>query len=146
MFKTFQTDMRAAMKSGDKEKLSTLRMLISAVQYEEVARDTPLEESDYVTILQREVKKRNEAAEAFRTGGREEDALKEEREAVILKAYLPKQMSEAEIREAIQAVIAEKGLAASKAQMGMLMKEMMARFKGKTDGKTVQVLAAEILK
>jgi len=146
MFKTFQTDMRAAMKSGDKEKLSTLRMLISAVQYEEVARDTPLEESDYVTILQREVKKRNEAAEAFRTGGREEDALKEEREAVILKAYLPKQMSEAEIREAIQAVIAEKGLAASKAQMGMLMKEMMARFKGKTDGKTVQTLAAEILK
>ena len=145
MFKTFQTDMRAAMKSGDKEKLSTLRMLISAVQYEEVARDTPLEESDYVTILQREVKKRNEAAEAFRTGGREEDALKEEREAVILKAYLPQQMTEAELREAIQTVITEKGLT-GKAQMGMLMKEMMARFKGKTDGKTVQTLAAEILK
>jgi len=145
MKKRFQDDMRAAMKSGDKEKLSTLRMLISAVQYEEVARDKPLEEADFVAILQREVKKRNEAAEAFRTGGREEDALKEEREAVILKAYLPQQMTEAELREAIQAVIAEKGLT-GKAQMGMLMKEMMARHKGKTDGKTVQTLAAELLK
>jgi uncharacterized protein YqeY len=137
--------MKAAMKSGDKEKLSTLRMLISAVQYEEVARDKPLEQSDYLTILAREVKKRNEAAEAYRTGGREENALKEEREAVILKAYLPQQMSEAEIREAIQAVIAEKGLTAEKAQLGLLMKEMMARFKGKVDGKMVQVLAGEYL-
>ena len=144
MIKIFQADMRAAMKSGDKEKLSTLRMLISAVQYEEVARDKPLEEADYVAILQREVKKRNEAAEAFRTGGREDSALKEEREAVILKAYLPQQMSEAELREAIQAVIAEKGFT-GKAQMGLLMREMMARYKGKTDGKTVQALAAELL-
>jgi len=145
MIKRFQADMRAAMKSGEKEKLSTLRMLISALQYEEVAKGGPLEESDYLTILQREVKKRNEAAEAFRSGSREEDAMKEEREAVILKAYMPQQMTEAEIRAAIEAVIAEKGLS-GKAQMGMLMKEMMARFKGKVDGKAVQALAAELLK
>ena len=145
MLTKFQSDMKQAMKSGDKEKLSTLRMLISAVQYEEVAKGQPLEEADYLTVLAREVKKRKEASEAFRTGGREEDALKEEREAVILRAYLPQQMTEAEIREAIQAVIAEKGLA-GKAQLGLLMKEMMARFKGKVDGKTVQALAGEYLK
>ena len=140
-----QADMRAAMKSGEKEKLSTLRMLISALQYEEVAKGKPLEEADFLTILQREVKKRNEAADAFRAGGREEDALKEEREAVILKAYMPQQMTEAEIRAAIEAVIAEKAIS-DKAQMGMLMKEMMARFKGKVDGKAVQALAGEYLK
>jgi hypothetical protein len=137
--------MRAAMKSGEKEKLSTLRMLISALQYEEVAKGKPLEEADYLTILQREVKKRHEAAEAFRTGGREDDALKEEREAVILKAYMPQQMTEAEIRAAIEAVIAEKGLS-GKAQVGLLMKEMMAKFKGKVDGRAVQALAGEYLK
>lgn len=140
----FQADMRAAMKAGEKEKLSTLRMLISALQYEEVAKGKPLEEADVLTILQREVKKRNEAAEAFRSGGREEDALKEEREAVILKAYMPQQMTETEIRAAIEAVIAEKGLS-GKAQVGLLMKEMMARFKGRVDGKAVQALAAELL-
>ena len=145
MLSKFQSDMKQAMKSGDKEKLSTLRMLISAVQYEEVAKGKPLEETDYLTVLSREVKKRKEAAEAFRTGGRGEDALKEEREAVILKAYLPQQMGEAEIREAIQAVIAEKGLT-GKAQVGLLMKEMMARFKGRVDGKVVQALAGEYLK
>lgn len=133
------------MKSGEKEKLSTLRMLISALQYEEVAKNGPLEEADYLTILQREVKKRNEAAEAFRTGGREEDALKEEREAVILKAYLPQPMGEAEVRAAIEAIIAEKGLS-GKAQVGLLMKEMMAKYKGKVDGKSVQALAGEYLR
>ena len=145
MIQRFQTDMRAAMKSGEKEKLSTLRMLISALQYEEVAKGKPLEESDYLTILQREVKKRNEAAEAFRTGGREDDALKEEREAAILKAYMPQQMTEDEIRAAIEAVITEKGLT-GKAQTGLLMKEMMARYKGKVDGKVVQALAGEYFK
>jgi hypothetical protein len=145
MMMRFQADMKAAMKAGEKERLSTLRMLISALQYEEVAKGKPLEEADYLTILQREVKKRKEAAEAFRNGGREENALKEEREAVILQGYLPQQMGEAEVRAAIEAVIAEKSLS-GKAQMGMLMKEMMARFKGKVDGKAVQALAGEYLK
>lgn len=145
MIARFQADMRAAMKAGEKEKLSTLRMLISALQYEEVAKGKPLEEADYLTILQREVKKRNEAAEAFRAGSREEDAVKEKREAAILKAYMPQQMTEVEIRAAIEAVIAEKGLT-GKSQMGMLMKEMMARFKGRVDGKAVQALAGEYLK
>jgi len=145
MIERFQADMKAAMKSGEKEKLSTLRMLISALQYEEVAKGGPLEEADYLTILQREAKKRREAAEAFRAGSREEDALKEEREAAILKAYLPQPLSEAEVRAAIEAVIAELGLA-GRAQMGLLMKEMMARHKGRVDGKAVQALAGEYLR
>jgi hypothetical protein len=145
MIKRFQDEMKAAMKSGEKEKVSTLRMLISALQYEEVAKGKPLEEADYLTILQREVKKRKEAAEAFRAGGREAEALQEEREASILQAYMPQPLSEAEVRAAIEAIIAEKGLS-GKAQVGVLMKEMMAKFKGKVDGRAVQALAGEYLK
>ena len=93
---------------------------------------------------QKGIKQRQESAEAFRKAGREESAAKEEREAEILEEYLPAQVSEDELRQAIEALAEEKDLAGMK-DLGQVMGPMMQRFAGKADGSTVQKLAREVL-
>jgi len=126
-----------AMKARDESRLSALRMMKSALKKHEVDAMKPLDEAAEMQILKSLVKQRTEAAEAFRKGGREESALKEEAERKLLESYLPAAAGDAEIESAIAAALTETGATALK-QMGIVMKAAQAKLAGKTvDGKAL---------
>jgi uncharacterized protein YqeY len=139
-----ESDLRAAMKAGEKERLSTVRLLLTEVNTEALRRGLELDEAAFVAVLRRAIKQRHEAAGQFRTGGRDELAAKEEREAEILGGYLPAAPGEAEIRAAVEAFVAERGLQGG-AAIGPVMKEMLARFGPAVDGATVNRVVREAL-
>ena len=146
LYKQIEADMKSAMKEGAAEKLSVLRMLISAVRMQEIDKNMKsLQDPDVLQILQRQIKQRRESIEQFRNGNRPELAEKEEREQKILEAYMPEQLSEAEVETLVKAAIAELG-AATKADTGKVMKAVMEKAKGRCDGKTVNQLVARYLK
>ena len=126
-----------AMKARDESRLSALRMMKAALKKHEVDAMKPLDEAAEMQILKSLVKQRTEAAEAFRKGGREESAVKEEAERKLLESYLPAAADDAEIESAIAAALAETGVTALR-QMGIVMKAAQARLAGKTvDGKAL---------
>ena len=133
-----RTDLTAAIKGRDPLTSSTLRMALAAVQSAEMAGATPREltDDDVQSVLGTEVKRRKEAADAFRGAGREEQAAKEESEAVILRTYLPQQLSGDDLTAAVADAIAETGATDPKA-MGQVMKAVMAKVQGRADGKAV---------
>jgi hypothetical protein len=133
-----RTDLTAAIKGRDPLTSSTLRMALAAVQSAEMAGVTPreLSDEDVQGVLGTEVKRRKEAADAFRGAGREEQAAKEEAEAVILLSYLPKQLSADALKAVVADAIAETGATDPKA-MGQVMKAVMAKVQGRADGKSV---------
>lgn len=137
-------DMVAAMKSGDKERLSTLRMLLSAVKYKEVDAKHQLGDEEVISVLSTLIKQRQDSIDQFRKGGREDLAEKEAKEAEVLKGYLPPQLSEDEVREIIRKAAEETG-AAGPRDMGKLMKAVMPLVKGKADGKLVNDIVKEVL-
>ena len=137
-------DLKAALKAGEKERLSTLRLLLTEVNNERIRRGSEVDEEAFVAVVRRAVKKCQEAAESFRSGGREEQAAKEEREAAVLEGYLPKQASEDEIRAAVEEIAAAEDLSGPQA-MGPLMKAALARLGAAADGKTVSRIAREVL-
>jgi uncharacterized protein YqeY len=141
-----QNDLTAAMRARDEVKSSTIRMVLTAIKNEEVsgkeARD--LSDAEVITVLSREAKKRREAAEAFEQAGAADRAAAEKAEGVVIAEYLPKQLSEAEIKELISAAIAETG-AASPAQMGLVMKSLQPKIAGKADGGLVSGLVKAAL-
>jgi len=137
-------DMKAAMKAGEKEKVATLRLLLTAITNERIRAGAPVDEASFLGLVQKAIKQRAESAEQYRNGGREELAAKEEREAAILEAYLPEAVPETEIRAAIEAFVAERGLAGP-AGIGPVMKEMLGRFAGRTDGGTINRIARDVL-
>jgi len=139
-----EADVKEAMKAGDKERLATLRMLLSAVKNERIARGSEVDEAAFAALTRKAIKQREEAADQYRKGGRPELADKEDREASLLSTYLPAQADEGQIRAAIAALVAERGLAGN-AAMGQVMKEMLARFGSAADGATISRLAREIL-
>ncbi len=139
-----ETDVKEAMKGGDKERLSTLRMLLAAVKNERIARGSEVDEAAFASITRKAIKQREEAAEQYRKGARPELAEKEEREGKLLAAYLPAQIGAEQIRSAIEALVAERGLAGN-AAMGQIMKEMIARFGAAADGAVISRLAREVL-
>ena len=130
-----------AMKAKDQVKLDTLRMLMAAFTNELVAtKRKPTEElpdEDALTVIRREVKKRKEAAEAFKGGGRPDAAAKEHQEELILQAYLPAQMSEDEVMKVVAATKAKLGVT-DKKEMGKLMGAVMKELAGKADGGIVK--------
>jgi uncharacterized protein YqeY len=131
-----QKDLVAAMKAKDEAKLGTVRMIKTALQKVVVADPSkPLTEAGEQQILKSLVKQRIDAADMFRKGGREELALKEESERLLIEAYLPASASEEDIDAAIAAAMAETG-ATSARQMGLVIKAAQAKLAGKTvDGK-----------
>ena len=141
-----QNDLTAAMRSRDEVKSSTIRMVLTAIKNEEVsgkeARD--LTDAEIITVLSREAKKRREAAEAFEQAGAADRAAAEKAEGVVIAEYLPKQLSESEIKELIAAAIAETG-AAGPAQMGVVMKSLQPKIAGKADGGLVSGLVKAAL-
>lgn len=139
-----QDDLKTAMKAGEKERVGTLRMLLAELKNERIAAGGEVDEQRFAALVRKGIKQRHEAAEQFRKGGREESAAKEEREAEQLEAYLPQQASEAEIRAAVEAFIAQENLSGP-AAMGRVMKETMGRFGARADGATVSRIAREVL-
>jgi uncharacterized protein YqeY len=139
-----ETDLKAAMKAGEKDRLSTLRMLLTEIKNERIRRGSEVDESGFVALVRKAIKQREEAAGQFRTGQREELAAKEEGEAKILATYLPAQVDEAQIRSAVEALVAERGLSGP-AAIGPVMKEMLVRFGSSADGTTINRIAREVL-
>ena len=134
-----QADTRAAMKAGERDRVGALRMLANALQQE-----AKLGTDDEVAVLQRERKKRLEAAEAFRKGGSEDRAAAEEAESELIEAYLPEQLSDEELGELVSAAIEEAG-ASEPREMGKVMSLVMPRVQGRADGKRVSGAVRERL-
>ena len=137
-------DVSTALKAGEKEKLSTIRMLLSAVKYKEVDLRRPLNDEEVQGVAGTLIRQRQDSVEQFRKGNRPELADKEEREIEVLKAYLPPQMTADELRALIKKLAAEAGATGQK-DMGKLMKAVMPRVKGKADGKLVNDIVKEVL-
>ena len=144
LFDQIQTDMYAAMKAGEKEKSSTLRITLAKLKDKRIEKRDDLSEEEEVKILQTLVKQRKESIELYEKGGREDLVNAEKNEMEILNGYLPKMMSEDDIRSIVQSVVKEVG-AASMADMGRVMPEIMKHGKGLIDGNTAQKFVREIL-
>jgi uncharacterized protein len=139
-----QTDLTAAMRSGDSLRRDVLRMATNAAYNLEKRQQKPLSEDELLGVLTREVKTRRESVEAFRKGRREDLAGKEEAEIAILQEYLPQALSEDEIRRLIgEAVTATS--ATSARDMGKVMGWLAPRTRGRADGKHVSELVAQAL-
>ncbi len=126
-----QDDVKAAMKAGEKDKVGQLRMIVNALQQE--AKEG---KDDEVAALQRERKRRLDAAEALREGGRDDAAGAEEDEAKLIEGYLPAQLSDEELDELVAAAVDESGASEPK-DMGDVMKALMPKVGGRADGKRV---------
>jgi uncharacterized protein YqeY len=136
-----KNDMKEAMRGGDATAVSTLRMLISQFQYARIEAGHDLQESEVLAILERAVKTRREAIEQFEKGGRADLAAKERAEIAVVQRYLPEAMSPDAVAAAVDALIGELG-ATGKKDLGRVMKEFMARHRGRVDGKAVNALIA----
>jgi len=130
-----QDDLTAAMKSKDELRLSTLRMVKTALKNKEIEKMKPLDDMESLQVLQTLVKQRRESIDQFTKGGRKDLAEKESKEIAIIEEYLPAAPSDDELHHAIEAAIAEAG-ADSLKQMGAVIKAARAKLEGKTiDGK-----------
>ena len=125
-------DMKAAMRSGEKERLGAIRMITAAIKQREVDERIALDDAQVLAVLEKMVKQRRESIAAFEQGGRADLADKEKAEIQILAAYLPEQLTEAEVDALIQAAIAETG-AASMKDMGKVMGVVKAKAAGRAD-------------
>jgi uncharacterized protein len=134
-----QADVRTAMKAGDRERAGALRLIVDSLQ-----QDAKLGKGDEVAVLQRERKKRLEAAEAYRDAGRAEQADAERFEAELIEAYLPQQLSDEELGELVDAAVTETG-ASEQRQMGQVMSALMPKLGGRADGKRVSAAVRERL-
>jgi hypothetical protein len=137
-------DLKAAMKAQDRERTSSLRLLLADLKNERIKRGAEIDEAGFTAVVRRAIKQREEAAQQYRGGGRPELADKEDREAGILGAYLPQQASEADLRAAAEEVVRTQGLSGP-AGIGPAMKAMLARFGSTADGATINRIVREVL-
>lgn len=137
-------DMKTAMKQKDKETLSTVRMLKSALQTEQINKGEELSEEEELTILAREKKQRVESLNEFKAAGRDDLVLKQEKELAVVDKYLPQQLSEDEVRTIVQETVAQTQ-ASSMKDMGKVMGALMPKVKGKADGSLVSSIVKEEL-
>ena len=137
-----QEDMKAAMIAKDEEKLSTIRMLKSALQYYEINKggaDYSATDEDVLDVVGKEIKKRRESIDLYEKGGRPELAEKEKRELEVLQGYLPEQMSEEEVSKLVDEAVASTG-ASNMQDMGKVMGVLIPKVKGKADAGLVSNL------
>ena len=139
-----EDDLKQAMLARDGERRDALRLILSALKSAEKELQRPLHDDEELQVLQRERKRRLEAAEAFRGGGREEQATAEEEELAVLEEYMPEPLSEDEIEDIVDDVIAEVG-ATSLRDIGRVMADVMPQVAGRADGSTVSQLVREKL-
>ncbi len=134
-----KSDVTAAMKAGEKERVSALRLVLSELQ-----KAAKADGDDEVTVLRRERKRRVEAAQAFRAGDRPELAAAEESEAALIAAYLPAELGDEELRDIVARAVTASG-AGSPKDMGLVMKTAMPEVDGRADGRRVSAMAKELL-
>jgi uncharacterized protein len=139
-----QSDLTAAAKARDRDRLAALRLLLDALNKEAKEARGELDEQREVAVLKRERKRRGEAAEAYRKGGREELAAAEEAEAAVIDEYLPAQISDEELEGLVADALSETG-AASQREMGKVMSAVMLKAGGRADGRRVSELVKQKL-
>ncbi len=140
-----EEDFKGAMKAKDTIKRETIRMLKAAVKnYLIEKRKDQIEDAELIGLIQKQVKLREDSIDSFKKGGRSDLVEKETREKTILEAYLPKQLSDAELKALVQKAIQQAG-AKTKADMGKVMKEAVALAGGKADGKRINQIVVSLL-
>jgi hypothetical protein len=139
-----EDELKQATLARDAERRDALRLILSALRGAEKELLRPLKDDEELQVLQRERKRRTEAAEAFRAGDREDQAAAEERELAVLEEFMPAPLSEDEIEEIVDDVIAEVG-ATSMRDLGRVMADVMPQIAGRADGSTVSQLVREKL-
>ena len=137
-------ELRQAMLARDDTRRDALRLLLASLRGAEKELQRPLHDDEELQVLQRERKRRLEAAEAFRTGGRTEQAESEEAELEVLEEFMPEQLDEEELEEIVDSVIAEVG-ATSMRHFGRVMADVMPQVSGRADGSVVSQLVREKL-
>jgi hypothetical protein len=144
MLERLRTDLNAAVKSRDATKVSVLRMLLADLHNRKIAGRAELSEEQVVAALRTAVKQRQEAAEQFAAGGREDRAAAERAEIEVIEAYLPSLLEGEELKAAVDSVIDKTG-ATSPADMGKVMGALMSEYQGRIDGKAANALVRERL-
>jgi uncharacterized protein YqeY len=137
-------EVREAMLARDATRRDALRLILNSLRSAEKDLQRPLSDDEELQVLQRERKRRNEAAEAFRAGGREEQASQEETELAILEEFMPEPLSEDELERIVDDAIAETG-ATSLRDMGRVMADVMPQVAGRADGSAVGQIVREKL-
>jgi hypothetical protein len=139
-----EEDLKASMKSGDKRRVATLRLLLASLKNEKIQAQRDLTGEEVEAVLRRAVKQRRDSIEQYARGGRQDLVDAETAELAIIEEYLPRGLSDAEIEAELRGIIAEKGFASAK-DVGLAMKEVMARHRGRVDGKKAQEIARRLL-
>ncbi|MGC9324292.1 MAG: GatB/YqeY domain-containing protein [Desulfomonilia bacterium] len=138
-----KSDLESAIKARDKDRVSCLRLALSAIKYKQVDMHKDLDDQDVVKVLRTQVKQISESLEQFSRGKRDDLVRQEEKNLEILKAYLPEEMGEEEIAALVKQVISETG--ATKKEFGIVMKQVMAKIAGRTEGKVVNGIVSKLL-
>jgi uncharacterized protein YqeY len=138
-------DMKDAMRAKEAARLSTLRLLKSAVEYHKIEKkQEQLTDAEVTAVIKKQIKQRQDSIEGFEKGGRADLVEKEKAELTVLKAYLPEELSQAQVEEVVKATIAEVG-ATTKTDMGKVMKAVQAKLAGRADNRLVsQVVSANL--
>ncbi|ASA95421.1 MULTISPECIES: GatB/YqeY domain-containing protein [Anoxybacillus] len=144
LLERLNNDMKQAMKNKEKDKLSVIRMVKSALQNEAIKLGKTLTEDEELTVLSRELKQRKDSLQEFEKAGRTDLVDKVKEEITVLELYMPKQLSEEELVQIVKETIAEVG-ASSKADIGKVMGAIMPKVKGKADGSLVNKLVQQHL-
>jgi uncharacterized protein YqeY len=139
-----EEEVRDAMRAGDADRRDALRLILASLKSAEKELQRPLSDDEELQVLQRERKKRLEAAEAYRSAGREEQAEDEEFELEVLEEFMPEPLSEDEIEQIVDDAIAENG-ATSLRDLGRVMADVMPQIAGRADGSTVSQIVREKL-
>jgi len=138
-------DLKSAMRSGDSLRRNVIRYLKSQVHNQEITDQSELDDDGVLRVLTKQAQQRKESIRAFEEGGRADLVDKESAELEIITEYLPQQLSEAEIREAVDFAVTEAG-ARGPGDMGAVMRNVMPRLRGRADGREVNAIVSEVLK
>lgn len=145
MQEQLNSEIKSAMLARDADRLSTLRMLKSALGYVQMEKKADsLSDPDFIAVVQKEIKKRRDAVDQFQQGGRPELAEKEQKEIPVLEIFLPQPLSKEELERLVKDAIRETG-AATKKEMGQVIKAVQAKAAGRADGKTISQLVGKLL-
>ena len=140
---TIKSDLGQAMKAGDKQKVSCLRMLISAFKYKQVESHKELDDKEALSVIRSQIKQVTDSYEQYTQGKREDLAAQEKANLAILKSYLPQELSDEEIAAIAKRIIAETN--ATKKEFGLVMKKTVAEVAGRADGKRVSGIVNGLL-
>ena len=139
-----ETELKQAIKAKDTTKRSVIRLVMAAIKNAEIARRAPLDEADILGVIAKEVKQRQESIEAFKQGNRPDLVAREETELAILQEYLPPPVTREEITAEARRLIAEVG-AQGPRDKGKVMPQLIAKFKGRAEGKDINAAVTELL-